>query len=151
MSAAPRAIARQRRWLAPLLVVALLVLIAAGVLWFAANLLLAGLCDSTEIARLAAPDGRHDAVLFEHNCGATTEFATHVSLLPAGAPLGTSAGNAFAAGAGEGGDRAAGGGPVVDVTWDADGTLVIHFNAAAEVFFTAAAVDGVPVRAMPAK
>jgi hypothetical protein len=109
--------------------------------------LLAGLCDSTEITRLTAPDGRHDAVLFEHNCGATTDFATHVSVLPSGAALGNDPGNAFAAEANETGPRAPWGGPEVEVEWEADGTLAIHYDTASEVFHIAEVVEGVPVRA----
>lgn len=149
MSAAPLAATHQRPRLAPLLAAALLVLIIAGILWFAANSLLAGLCNSTEIARLTAPDGRHDAVLFEHNCGATTDFATHVSVLPAGALLGARAGNAFAAVAGEAGPRAPWGGPPVEMTWEAGDTLTIGYDASAEVFHTAEVVDGVAVQATP--
>ena len=150
MSAAPPAVARQRPWRAVLLAVALLALLMAGGAWYAANSLLAGLCSSTEITRLTAPDGRHDAVLFERNCGATTDFATHVSVLPVGAPLGNDAGNAFAAEAGDTGPRAAWGGPRVEVAWDADGTLVISYDAAAEVFHIADVVDGVTVDSIPA-
>jgi hypothetical protein len=147
MSAVPRATVRQQPWLAPLLAVLVPVLFTVGILWYAANSLLAALCGSTEILRLTSPDGRHDAVLFEHNCGATTDFATHVSVLPAGAPLGNEAGNAFAAEAGHSGRRAAWGGPPVEVTWGADGRLAIRYDAEAEVFLTAEAVDGVRIQA----
>ncbi|MCA9864659.1 MAG: hypothetical protein KC432_16610 [Thermomicrobiales bacterium] len=146
MSAAPPAAVRPRPWLAPLLAGTLALLIAGGV-WYAADSLLADLCGSAEISRLTAPDGRHDAVLFEHNCGATTDFATHVAVLPAGAPLGDTAGNAFVAEAGEGGLRAAWGGPPVEIAWDVNGALAIRFDAAAEVFHQSAVVDGVPVHA----
>ena len=108
-----------------------------------------GMCGSTEITRLPAPDGRHDAVLFEHNCGATTDFATHVSVLPAGAPLGDAPGNAFAAEAGEVGDRAPWGGPPVEVTWDADGALVIRYDPGADVFQSSATVGGIEIRVLP--
>jgi hypothetical protein len=127
--------------------VALLALLVAGGVWYAASSLLAGLCGSTEITRLTAPDGRHDAVLFEHNCGATTDFATHVSILPAGAPLGDTAGNVFAAEAGVTDARAPWGGPPVEVTWEPGGTLAIHYDATAEVFHTADMVDSVRIRA----
>lgn len=147
MSAAPPAAPRQAPWLAPLLGIALLVLAIAGGIGYAANSLLAGLCGSTEISRLTAPDGRHDAVLFEHNCGATTDFATHVSVLPASAPLGDDAGNAFMAEAGDSAPRAPWGGPMVEVTWQPDGTLMIRYDALAEVFHIAKRVEGVPIRA----
>lgn len=125
------------------LLVALLFLGAS----LAVQRLASGLCASTEVARLPAPDARHDAVLFERNCGATTDFASHVSLLPAGAPLGNATGTVFIAEAGAAGARAAWGGPPVTIDWDADGALVIRYDATAEVFHAATEVDGVAVRA----
>lgn len=147
MSVAPPGVARRPPWRATLLSATLLALVIAVGGWFAANSLLASLCGSTEIARATAPDGRHDAILFEHNCGATTDFATHVSVLPAGAPLGDTAGNAFIAEAGAAAPRAPWGGPLVEVAWEAGGALAIRFDAAANVFHRAETVDGVPVRA----
>ena len=140
---APPGVARRYPWLVPLLAVVILGGVTVGIFGFAANSLLAGLCGSTEITRVTSPDGRHDAVLFEHNCGATTDFATHVSVLPAGAPLGNDAGNAFAAVSGEYGQRAAWGGPAVDVTWKADGALVISHDATSQVVYTADRANGV--------
>lgn len=142
---------RPRPWLAPLLVVALVAIVLAGGVWYAANALLAGVCGSTEIARLTAPDRRRDAVLFEHNCGATTDFATHVSVLPVGAPLGDRAGNAFVAEASDAGPRAPWGGPPAEIAWGADGALVIRYDAAAEVFHVADMVDGVAIHSNHAR
>lgn len=145
MSAASRVRARQRPWLAPVLAIVLPVLLIAGSIWYVGSSLLAGLCGSTEISRLTAPDSRHDAVLFEHDCGATTDFATHVSVLPTGAPLGREAGNAFAAGAGEAAHRAAWGGPPVALEWQSGGTLMIRYDDSAEVFQMADVVAGVVI------
>lgn len=134
-----------RRALTVPLVLALLMLLARG--RRALDAFFNGGCGSTEITRLPAPDGRHDAVLFEHNCGATTDFATHVSILPAGAPPGDAPGNDFAAGPGDG-VRADWGGPPVDVRWATDGALVITYGASAEVFTAVDMVDGVAARIM---
>jgi len=128
----------------------LTVLLIAGVLWYAANSLLAGLCGSTEVIRLTSPDGRHDAVRFERNCGATTDFATHVSVLPVGAALGNEAGNAFAAQVGEPGIRAAWGGPPVEVAWEVNGALTIRYDASAEVFSSPDVVDGITIHRVSA-
>lgn len=150
MSTARPAVARQRPWRAVLVAVAVLTLLIAGGGWYAAHSLLAGQCSSTEITRLTAPDGRHDAVLFERNCGATTDFATHVSVLPAGAPLGNDAGNTFVAAAGDAGPRAPWGGPPVELDWEPDGSLAIRSDATAEVFHAADVEDGVTVDSIPA-
>ncbi|MFN8663502.1 MAG: hypothetical protein U0075_16545 [Thermomicrobiales bacterium] len=136
---------RPRSWLTPVLAIVLLVLITGGLIWFAANSLLAGLCGSTEITRLTSPNGHHDAVLFEHNCGATTDFATHVSVLPAGAPLGNDAGNAFAAEADDPGPRARWGGPSVDVAWAGDDVLAIRYGTEAGVLHHSPVVEGVAI------
>ncbi|MFT4039925.1 MAG: hypothetical protein QM692_17230 [Thermomicrobiales bacterium] len=127
-----------------LLALSLLLLLAA-LGWRAIDSLFGGMCGSTEITRLPAPNGRHDAVLFEHNCGATTDFATHVSVIPTSAPLSDAPGNAFAAGPGDG-PRADWGGPPVTLRWAADGALVIGYGAGAEVFTAVERVDGVAVR-----
>lgn len=140
---------RQRPWFHPLLAVLVPVLFIAGVFWYAADSLLADLCGSTEITRVTSHDGRLDAVLFKHDCGATTDFATHVSVLPSGAPLGNDAGNAFAAEQGDAGPRAAWGGPRVEVAWEPDGTLTILYDAEADVFQAAEVVDGVAIQISP--
>jgi len=122
-----------------------LALLALGLGGRALDALFGDMCGSTEITRLTAPDRRHDAVLFEHNCGATTDFATHVSIVPAGAPLGNAPGNVFAAGSGDGA-RADWGGPPVTLHWEPDGALTMTYDAGAEVFAMAEAVDGVTIR-----
>ncbi|MCA9880778.1 MAG: hypothetical protein KC442_23435 [Thermomicrobiales bacterium] len=134
------------RWRSVTIAGGLIVLLAVGST-AALQQLASGLCRSTEITRLTSPDSHHDAVLFDRNCGATTDFASHVSLVPSGEPLGNSAGNVFIAEAGEAVARAAWGGPPVAVHWDTGGVLVIRYDPGAEVFQTATEVAGVPVRA----
>lgn len=55
-----------------------------------------GYCTNTTVARVQAPEGGREAVLFRRDCGASTGFATHVSILPIGAEA-EGAGNAFRA------------------------------------------------------
>ena len=146
-AAAPPTIRSQR---APVVVLSALVALSLLVILLALSWrALDGMCGSTEITRLPAPDGRHDAVLFEHNCGATTDFATHASVLPAGAPLGDAPGNAFAAEAGETDARAAWGGLPIDIAWEPDGVLVIRYDPGANVYQSSATVDGTEVRVLP--
>ena len=68
MRATAEAAARHRAWSAPFLAIAIALFIIAGLGWYGLNSLTTGLCGSTEVLRVASPDGRHDAVLFEHNC-----------------------------------------------------------------------------------
>lgn len=45
------------------------------------------LCANTEAARVDHPAGRGDVVLFRRNCGATTGFSAHVTLVAPGTPV----------------------------------------------------------------
>lgn len=136
----------RRRILIPGILLALLLLAAFATFSRALDTMMDGVCGSTEITRLTSPDGRQDAVLFEHDCGATTDFATHVSVLPAGTELGSDGGNAFAAGVSDSGSRADWGGPPVELEWQPDGALVINYDGSTEVFFRATSVEGVDIR-----
>ena len=53
-------------------------------------------CNNNLIARSDAPDGRHSAVMFQRDCGATTGFSTQISIL---SPVqqATGSGNVFRA------------------------------------------------------
>ena len=55
------------------------------------------LCGNVELARAMSPDGKLKAVTFQRDCGATTGFSTHVSLLAADEALENEGGNIFAA------------------------------------------------------
>ncbi|MEC7761807.1 MAG: hypothetical protein VX874_07880 [Pseudomonadota bacterium] len=88
---------------------------------------------SAEVARIASPDGRVDAVLYEYNCGPSTPFATHVSLLKPGQPA-TKAGNVFAATMGTSdGVSAPWGGPWAELRWEGARQLVVLYDRGAQV------------------
>lgn len=117
---------------------------------FATVLLLAScarpeVCENTEVARMTAPDGRHDAVLFKRDCGATTGFSSQVSIVRRGAKV-DGGGNVLIAD----GDRgkapaAAWGGPDVDLGWTAPNRLVVRHHPSARVFKSQARVADVTV------
>ena len=44
----------------------------------------AGPCSEERLSETPSPDGRLRAVVYRANCGATTDYATHVAILPAG-------------------------------------------------------------------
>ena len=52
-------------------------------------------CANAEQQRVVSPDGHREAVVFERDCGATTDYSTQVSILKAGAALPNDAGNAY--------------------------------------------------------
>jgi hypothetical protein len=55
------------------------------------------LCGNEEAFRVPSPDGKIEAVVFERDCGATTDFSTQISILPKGASVQSGAGNALTA------------------------------------------------------
>lgn len=63
-------------------------------------------CADTLVSQRVAPDGRHRAVLFTRNCGATTGLSTQISVLKPGEVLAGS-GNGFIADDDHGDARAA--------------------------------------------
>lgn len=120
-------------------------------LWLVAAVLAAGcgeadLCANTEVRRLASPDGRLDAVLFERNCGATTGFSSQVSILTAGAALDPVGGNTLViddnAGAAPSGPW---GGPEVEMRWVGPRTLRLRHHPAARLFHAGDRVAGVTI------
>ena len=56
-----------------------------------------GACANTVVSERPSPDSALRVVVFERNCGATTPFSTHVSVLESGVNLPDSSGNVFAA------------------------------------------------------
>jgi hypothetical protein len=58
-----------------------------------------GLCRNEEQLRVKSPDGIAEAIIFQRDCGATTDFSTQVSVLPSGASLNENGGNVFVGGA----------------------------------------------------
>lgn len=65
--------------------------IFTGALHFA----LSDMCRNTVISSTVSPDGNWNAVLFERNCGTTTDYSTQISLLNRDKTLGDETGNLF--------------------------------------------------------
>src|SRR5512132_2629104 len=100
-------------------------------------------CGNKVISDARSPDGRMTAIVFERDCGATTDFSTQVSILAADDPLvtaptllrSTKSGNVFVADTDDGTAPAgAGGGPVVEVAWLGPKRVRIAHDARARVF-----------------
>ncbi len=53
------------------------------------------LCENRLLKETLSPDGNQKAVLFERNCGATTNYSYQISVLPRNAQLPNESGNAF--------------------------------------------------------
>ncbi len=100
---------------------------------------------NTVVASRDAPDGRHSAVLFDRDCGATTGFSTQLSVLRDGEkPTGNA--NAFVADTDHGQARAGGwGGPWTDVTWLSKDRLLVRYATNSRVFTRIGNVAGVRI------
>ena len=86
-------------------------------------------CGNTVVRQADAPDGKHSAVMFQRDCGATTGFSTQLSIVRAGEPP-AGAGNTFRAdddhGAASAGDW---GGPWAEMSWLAPDRLLVRYAA----------------------
>ena len=111
------------------------------------NSMTSGWCGIQPLSATVSPDARQQVVTFEYDCGATTDFSTQVSLLPAGASLPNRPGNVIALDAyGDSAPRGPGGGPIVRVKWLGNDSLEISFDQRARVLFQNHIVRRVRIR-----
>ena len=92
-------------------------------------------CANAEASTIATPDGRLRAVVFSRDCGATTGFSTHVSVVPGRERLPNDGGNVLVLD----------GQVKLEVSWLADNKLRIKGVNSARVFRQQASVLGVEV------
>ncbi len=107
----------------------------------------ADLCGNNQIDRIPGPDGQSELVVFVRNCGATTGFSTHVSLLDRSEALGDATGNVFV------GDSDRGAAPTdegnslrLHIDWTDDRTVKIAHSRLARVFKSEAEVNDITIR-----
>ena len=100
------------------------------------------LCSNETIASLPSSDGKHRAVMFMRECGATTDFTTQVSVDPG---FFQSVGNALVADAYNGGKRGPWGGPWATMKWVGPNELLVSYDKQARVFTRNSTVQGVTV------
>jgi hypothetical protein len=109
-----------------------------------------GLCGNQKLAEYPSPDGTVKVVVFERDCGATTDFSTQVSIVPVGSGVPDGGGNVFAADCDH--DTApggAGGGPEVRVRWNNRYAIELAYPAKARVFKSEHRVGNVSVSYAP--
>lgn len=106
-----------------------------------------GMCGNELLDRIPCPAGRHDAILFQRDCGATTGFSTQLSVLAAGQSLPTdSGGNVLVADTDKGkAPSGPGGGPEVRARWLSADTLEIQHHALARIFLINATIGSVHI------
>ena len=104
------------------------------------------MCGNRVLSRVPSPDDQLQAVVFERDCGATTDFSTQVALLRRGAPLPNEGGNVLVVDTDHGkAPSGPGGGPVVTVRWVASDSLEIGFHRRARIFRQANAMGAVRI------
>ena len=126
-------------------------LLAVGIgLIGALYLLTRNMCGNEVVTEIRSPDGRHKAVEFQRDCGATTDFSTQVSVINSEKKLGSGdAGNAFTADSNHGSVPVHAAGPGVmelDIKWLNSNTLQIEYPAGARVFSRNNKVGEVEIR-----
>ena len=107
-------------------------------------------CGSSSIAEVPAPDRRLKVSVYERDCGATTDFATHVSLVDMSAATPTTPGNILVVDTDHGrAPSGPGGGPEVRLTWLADTLLLLRYDHRDRGFRSVAGVNSVSIRYEP--
>jgi len=96
--------------------------------------LFGGMCANDVIKEAVSPDGRKKVVVFQRNCGATTDFSTQ-AVLSVGRSLPDDGGNVFSADTNYGAaPSGSGGGPELEASWVGPKELVLEHHAQARVF-----------------
>ena len=105
------------------------------------------MCGVTVVRRTPSPNGRLEAVLFERNCGATTDFVTNLSVVRAGTSISNDGGNLLVADS-DGGRAPLASGHVIPVSveWIGSDSLIVRYDRRARVFHRVESAHGVPVR-----
>ena len=114
---------------------AIILLVVGSVLAF---LWLVGrdMCNNDIAQEVSSPNGKYKAIIFERDCGATTDFSTQVSVLKASKSLSRSdGGNVFVADS----NRGVVGTDIKGVMavyahWASNSVLEIHYPSGARVF-----------------
>ena len=89
-----------------------------------------GLCANDVVSDVRSPDGTFHAVVFRRNCGATTDFTFHVSVLLTNQSLSDGEGNIFMADS----DRWLGPSMGINVAWQGTRSLLVRFPASARIY-----------------
>ena len=103
-------------------------------------------CKNEILQDVPSPDGRRHAIVFQRDCGATTDFSTQVSVLTKNRTA-TDGGNVFVVDSDHGKAPAAPrGGPSVIVHWLDKRTLEVHYDSRARIFSQELRHDDTDVR-----
>src|SRR5262245_54521765 len=96
-------------------------------------------CGNGIISDVPSPNGKQHAIVFERDCGATTDFSYQVSILNSGQQIKNRAGNTFVADRNHGATKSM----YVKVRWTGPQKLVISYPADARLFRHEERVDDI--------
>ncbi|HEX5605144.1 MAG TPA: hypothetical protein VFY96_01440 [Candidatus Binatia bacterium] len=86
------------------------------------------------MAEFVSPDGTKKVVVFQRDCGATTDFSTQASLLATNEKLENEGGNVFSADTNHNAaPSGVGGGPELRVRWESRNRLLLQHHPSARV------------------
>lgn len=94
-----------------------------------------GMCENKIIQSIESPDSIRKVVVFERDCGATTDFSTQISIIKNGEHLENKSGNIFSADSDNGNAEIDENGLVyINVLWLDSLTLLIEYDSKARIF-----------------
>jgi len=106
-------------------------------------------CKDTVVERLLSPDGKHEAVLFQRDCGATTGFTTQISVVEPGEKV-SGGGNTFVADDDHGKARVgAWEGPWAEINWLSANRVQISYARRSRIFEQSESVGPVEIVYLP--
>lgn len=104
------------------------------------------MCGESVVRRIPSPDGRLEAVIFESDCGATTDFGTNLSVVRTGTKVENDVGNLLTADSDHGRATVDSGYVIhLSVDWVGSDSLIVRYDRRARVFRQRNGVHGVSV------
>jgi hypothetical protein len=101
-------------------------------------------CGNEVVYEVHSPNRKHKAIVFVRDCGATTDFSTHVSVVGEGQSLSNSAGNALIMDGDHGKVKTGSCGQLpMHVAWNSDNSVAIRYPEKSRLFLANAWVEGV--------
>lgn len=111
------------------------VLIIICFVFIFAMLMNQGMCENKIIQSIESPDSIRKVVVFERDCGATTDFSTQISIIKNGEHLENKSGNIFSADSDNGNAEIDENRLVyIKVLWLDSLTLLIEYDSKARIF-----------------
>ena len=105
------------------------------------------MCGNDPVAEFVSPDAGAKLVVFQRDCGATTDFSTQASLLKPDVQPPPSSGNVFIADTDHGiAPSGPGGGPELRVRWESPKRILLQHHVKARVFKAEQHLNGIEIR-----